>query len=346
MVFKFIAIISILLITGLAGYSYLEPYIYPYNDQVQYNSILDDPNLIIIEPTISEIQELSITDTFNNTTDDNYTNTFSDTDTLPTWKNTVRDKLENEDRSVKYQSIREQYYNASKIGISSTPECKPDLDRVSPITRPITYGTNGTNGWYVSTVSVQFSSIDDCSGIKQIITYPSGNKVKRGISYQILQNNQTLQLQSYLDKSYPKGTVRITYYAIDNMLNMEDKKTVDIRIDTQIPYLSILNQPNPVKTTEGNFNFTIYTADFHSGIDRIEILPCKSTALKCTPIIYNMTMDDLHSKEHVAYINYNQYYKKGIYSLEIRSFDYAGNYNINKLSIYVDTNIRKILGLE
>jgi len=325
MLFKLI-IIGIIALTGYMAYYYT----LPYQDIQTPVTYAEDNTEFRIIPTVEPVQ---ITSTLSNSTDDNYTSTIQ---AKPTWKDAIRNRLESEDRTIKYQEIRQQYYNTTRISIKKT-ECIPVNDIIKPVSSPIVSGSLGTNGWYNSDVTVMFNAIDDCSGIKEIIAYQQG-KATRYNKYHILQPNQTITYSSYLDKSYPKGTVRISYYSIDNQLNIEDKKTLDIHIDVGQPYLSIMNEAFPIRLNEGYSNITIHSSDYHSGIDRIEIIPCKTTATICEPVIYSFEMDDKISKAHSVYLTYTQKFNRGIYTFTVTVYDYAGNINAKVFPVWVDFN--------
>ncbi|RLF58740.1 MAG: hypothetical protein DRN37_04655, partial [Thermoplasmata archaeon] len=79
---------------------------------------------------------------------------------------------------------------------------------------------NGKNGWYVSSVQIQLDAYDNASGVKT--TY-----------YKV--NNQGWKTYTSPFSLSESGSYTIRYYSVDTMLNIEDTKTVEIKIDREDP---------------------------------------------------------------------------------------------------------------
>lgn len=311
-----LVLISIVVVVGFVGYWYAIPYIY-LQPQVDYSTVIDYDNVIYDSPVIQE----------------------------PIVQVVEPEIKDYSFRLSKYQEIRDrldniEYNNNLGNSNSTTIELCGIFDKYPPVTHINITGTYGLNGWYIEPVSITFNSTDVCTGIKRIVVWTpkfSGSYVSgtmdRNIYWQ-LNNGDTITLQSRLDKTYPRGTVDLYYFAIDDNLNQEDVHHDRIHIDRQSPYLYILDMPNPYITTNRNVTFSLHASDFHSGIDKIMLRSC----MHCEYIVFENDIADSMSMLPSMYVNYTVPYNYGIYRIEALALDNAGHITVKKMIIDIRKN--------
>jgi len=118
--------------------------------------------------------------------------------------------------------------------------------RVVDLEPPLTNNTlapplpNGKNGWYVSSVQVQLNAYDNASGVKT--TY-----------YKV--DNTGWKMYTAPFSLLESGSHTIGYYSVDTMLNREDTKTVEIRIDREDPFTECYISKN---ATNGWYRGPVY----------------------------------------------------------------------------------------
>lgn len=106
------------------------------------------------------------------------------------------------------------------------------LDVDLPNTISAVTGTHGNDGWYISDVQINLSATDMTSGVKEI--HYSINQEAENI---VSGDSATISLTT-------EGTYTITYYALDNAGNIEDPKTITIKVDNVPPSLNLSVTPN------------------------------------------------------------------------------------------------------
>jgi len=137
---------------------------------------------------------------------------------------------------------------------TSTITASQAQDLVVPNTQITTSGTSGSNGWYVSNVTVTLSSSDDNSGIMSTKYSLDGGA-------------------TYLNYTAPfivtqEGISDIKYYSIDNAGNNEAIKNLQIKIDKNIP--------------EFNLRFDIENENFVWGVNNPSTISFNCTISSCT----------------------------------------------------------------
>ncbi|MFC4802158.1 OmpL47-type beta-barrel domain-containing protein [Neobacillus sp. GCM10023253] len=102
--------------------------------------------------------------------------------------------------------------NAGNIEGKQTIEVK--VDKTAPITV-----SNVEDKWYTEAVNVELTATDDLSGVK--VTYYSinGSEFAEGNNF-VLDN---------------EGVNTVTYYSVDNAGNIEEKQTVEVKVDKTAP---------------------------------------------------------------------------------------------------------------
>ncbi|CEG28478.1 S8 family serine peptidase [Bacillus sp. B-jedd] len=109
------------------------------------------------------------------------------------------------------------------------------IDTAAPSTDVTVSGTEGNNGWYTSDVSVDFNAADDESGVK-------------GIEYKVNGGAWTAYTGSV--KLTMDGVYNVQFRGEDNAGNVEEAKSVEVKIDKTAPALkvsvdkSLLSPPN------------------------------------------------------------------------------------------------------
>lgn len=112
-----------------------------------------------------------------------------------------------------------------------------NIDKTPPSTVVYTSGSRGEDNWYRSNVQVALNGIDDVSGYKT-----SFYSLDNGESYK--EYFTPIALSSEED-------YKILYYSVDNAGNIEDKKSIEIRIDKTAPIASINASPSRLWPANG-----------------------------------------------------------------------------------------------
>lgn len=106
------------------------------------------------------------------------------------------------------------------------------LDIDLPNTTSIVTGTHGNDGWYISDVQINLSATDMTSGVKEI-HYSINQEAENIVSGDSTVISLTIE-----------GTYTIIYYAVDNAGNIEDTKTITIKVDNVPPSLNLSVTPD------------------------------------------------------------------------------------------------------
>ncbi len=103
-------------------------------------------------------------------------------------------------------------------------------DTTPPTTSAILEGELGNNGWYISDVTVTFTSTDTCTGVKEIHDTINGDE--------IVTSGYTASFTLNQD-----GTYAVTYWSVDNAGNVEQAKGFEVRMDKTAPIADISVTP-------------------------------------------------------------------------------------------------------
>lgn len=189
------------------------------------------------------------------------------------------------------------YYNSKEESKGSTFEHR-DLsqynilvkapDTAKPVTTMNVQGQTGTNGWYMSGVTVSLTAADNDTGIEKTLYRINGG------DWQPYAEPFSLSVD---------GTTVVEYRSIDKAGNEEDGKTSTIKIDTQKPETKIGDIPSyPVKV---DVPLSFLAQDGTSGIARTE---------------YRVNGGNWTTYQAPTYVR-----TEGTNTVEYRSIDMAGN---------------------
>ncbi|MCI0660948.1 MAG: family 10 glycosylhydrolase [Acidobacteria bacterium] len=117
---------------------------------------------------------------------------------------------------------------------------------------------NGSNGWYISDVSVSFNPTDNCSGVARTEFSTDG-----GITWQLYSGNLLISAE---------GMTSINYRSIDRAGNVEAAQSLTIKLDKTAPTISLWANPSVIwppngKTVEVAINGQ--ATDSISGLERV-----------------------------------------------------------------------------
>ncbi len=128
-------------------------------------------------------------------------------------------------------------------------------------TPPVTTATltpavpDGTNGWYISDVTISLNSGDDCSGVSSTEYSTDG-----GATWQSYNGSFTFSQE---------GTTNISYRSTDAAGNAEESKTLTVKIDKTAPTL-VFGEPSVAPNAAGwnntDVTFTYAVSDDSSGV--------------------------------------------------------------------------------
>ena len=110
-----------------------------------------------------------------------------------------------------------------------------NIDKSAPNTGITFNGTVGKNGWYISDVNMNFTAIDNLSGVQKIYYSLDNNAY---------QNGNELAISN-------EGSHSVRYYAEDNAGNKEDIKTAGLKIDKTAPNI-VITAPQENKEYSNN----------------------------------------------------------------------------------------------
>jgi large repetitive protein len=102
--------------------------------------------------------------------------------------------------------------NAGNIEEKQTVEIK--VDENAPVTV-----SNLEDKWYTDTVNVELTATDDLSGVKATYNSINGSEFAEGTGF-------------VLDQ---EGINQVTFYSVDNAENIEEKQTVEVKVDATAP---------------------------------------------------------------------------------------------------------------
>ncbi len=165
-----------------------------------------------------------------------------------------------------------KYFAVAVISLFISVSVIPSTGKVfyDDTTPPVTTHTldppepDGDNGWYISNVSVTLNATDDMSGVKEIrYTIDGAGGIISG-------DNGSFMITDDGDDIF------VEYWAIDNVGNIESKKSFTIDIDKIKPDIDpdgVHWQWYQTESPFGPLYFRFWTnaTDYPSGMDRVEM---------------------------------------------------------------------------
>jgi YVTN family beta-propeller protein len=132
-------------------------------------------------------------------------------------------------------SIRNRIYVPERFTSSVTVVQGDPPDTTPPTTTVEITGTNGNNGWYTSEVTISLTATDNSGGRgpKEIVYSANGAQT-------ISTTTVTGSIVSF--QVTAEGQTSISYYARDNVGNVELAQTLTLKLDKSLPTISI-SQP-------------------------------------------------------------------------------------------------------
>ena len=125
------------------------------------------------------------------------------------------------------------FYSTDNAGnVQATQTLTIDIDTVKPTTTKSLTGTAGTNGWYVSPVTVTLTATDAAPRSGVATTY-----------YQI--NGGTLTTYTGDFVVSMEGETTVTFYSVDVAGNVESQGSVSFKIDTVDPATTATRSNTP-----------------------------------------------------------------------------------------------------
>ena len=180
------------------------------------------------------------------------------------------------------------------------------VDTVAPSTIKSIAGTAGSNGWYLSSVTVTLVSSDSTSGIG-------------ATRYRIDSGSWQDYTTSFGYAT--EGSHTIEYYSADNAGNSESHWTDSMKIDSGQPSMTI-DQPNGTSFKKSTATVSWACADNVSGLKLLEYSLDDAAYKSCTG-------DSLSLTE----------LKDGTHTITLKATDNAGNTVERTLSFDVNTNV-------
>jgi uncharacterized protein involved in tellurium resistance len=202
-----------------------------------------------------------------------------------------------------------EFHSIDKSGnIEEIKSISFKLDTTKPFTMAnvVPGEPDGTNNWYKSTVSITLSPSDEGSGIEKI-------------EYQVGEGNWLIYDGPISVKT--GGNYTIAYHSIDKAGNVEDSKSISLKLDNTKPVTKAESAPEePDGTNEwykSEVNITLSASDEGSGVEKTE---------------YRLNEGDWKTYESPILIKTD-----GISTIDYRSSDRAGNVEDSKsISLKLD----------
>jgi hypothetical protein len=155
------------------------------------------------------------------------------------------------------EKIHTLYYRGRDVAgnVEENKERIIRIDQSSPVSNLIIDGEEGTNGWYISPVTVKVEAKDSLSQVAKTYFQVNDGELQEGNYFSIKE----------------EGKYSIRYYSVDRAGNTEVNKEQVINIDLTRPEISVevLPQPNEAgwNKTDVELNFT--ASDALSGIQSV-----------------------------------------------------------------------------
>lgn len=130
------------------------------------------------------------------------------------------------------------YRSVDKAGnVEEAKKLALKVDKTTPSSLVYTSGLRGEDNWYRNNVVIALNGNDNVSGYKT--SYYSIDEGENYIEYidPIVLNSE--------------GEHKVSYYSVDNAGNIEDKKSIDIRIDKTLPVVTISVNPTRLWPANG-----------------------------------------------------------------------------------------------
>jgi hypothetical protein len=177
--------------------------------------------------------------------------------------------FEYEGRYVLYLNMPAQNDDGSK---NNKISWRVGVDDTDPVSQHSIYPPNpdGENGWYVSDVEVTLEAYDpmsyDVSSGADFINY----RVNDGTT-QTIDGDEVIEGTFSITQADDKDDVKVEYWAVDNVGNVEDSHTFYIDMDQTDPTVDLTYEVisgNPIQGWV--LEFTATCSDATSGMDRVE----------------------------------------------------------------------------
>ena len=170
------------------------------------------------------------------------------------------------------------------------------IDGDPPVTTASVDGIEGLNDWYTEWADVTLLPEDDLSGVNHT-------------SYRI--DGADWQTYSWSESVtvLEDGIYTIEYFSEDGAGNIEDIKTLELKIDGSRPSIDAINSTTPYLEEDGTVNISWTCSDSVSGIDHFEYSIDDGTVQSCGNATY-VVLTDLEEGEH---------------TFTLRAYDVAGN---------------------
>ncbi|MFD2169635.1 OmpL47-type beta-barrel domain-containing protein [Tumebacillus lipolyticus] len=188
-----------------------------------------------------------------------------------------------------------------------------DLDEQAPTTEAALSGEANDNGWYNQDVSITLTATDDKSGVART-------------EYQV-------NAGEWIEYSAPivvstDGTHEIAYRSVDASGNVEEAKTITIKLDKTIPTVSIAQSGGELRnvTIDEKVSFTVNATDEGAGVADVQLF-----------------LDD-HQINQGAELN-AEGLGLGVHTLKVRVLDHAGNLYEGNFLFLVETSFSSIENL-
>jgi hypothetical protein len=204
-----------------------------------------------------------------------------------------------------------EYYSEDNAGNSETLRTKQvEIDRTGPVTRILTVGSVGANGWFDSAVTIRLEANDSLSG-------PGG-------IYCRFDNGAFTEFDGLL-VNLTDGLYTLECFSVDLAGNNGTHVFLQLKIDATSP--SIANETSSFHTTSSEVTISWTGNDDLSGIDHYEVIidgGRPSSVGNLAEVV--LTLRD------------------GTHTITIVAIDSAGNIATRSISVSVDTNLLSTSG--
>jgi hypothetical protein len=175
-----------------------------------------------------------------------------------------------------------------------------------PVTTVTPAGTIGTHNWYVTSVTLNLSAMDDVSGVNETKYRLNGGSWHDYTGNVVLSND---------------GTTLVEYYSTDFGGYVEIVKSVTVKIDKTTPTLTI-NQTSEFEATIDHVIISWTSLDATSGIDHFEV-SIDGGAFTSVGVAMS------HNFQGLA---------DGTHNVTVKAFDAAGNETTQTIQFTIDTS--------
>lgn len=202
-----------------------------------------------------------------------------------------------------------EYCSVDAAGnLESVKSMAVKIDTVPPNTSADLSGTEGSNGWFKSGVTVDLLISDAGSGVSSTMYRVDGSEWQEYESpFEVSEN----------------GAHHIDFYSADISGNNQAQVTLNLNIDDMPPELAIEGDGGPVSATTHDVPIAWSSSDSTSSLAMIEIKIDNGDFVVYPGSQSAITLEDLADGEHVVVI---------------RAIDVAGNFAEQTVTIDVNTN--------